>query len=525
MMNQATHITSPEDQRTKWSRWRKIRQIMQILALLLFLYLLLESWSAGEATSQTGLFFRLNPLTALTAMLAGRAWIPKMGWALITVFATLLLGRVWCGWLCPLGTTLEWIRFPKAYQRSSKISPRWRSIKYILLLLTLGMALFGSLGLLIIDPITIITRATTTGILPALNYGVTQLEFSLYQYPIFQPAINWIESTLRGVVLPSIQSAFSQNIAIFSLFAGVIALNTLADRFWCRYLCPLGGLLGWLSKISLFRPLIGNKCTHCEHCLSECQLEAIQVQSGDEIQPHQIIPSECTLCMDCLATCPESSISFRWQTHPVLAKQYDPDRRQALVSLGVGAASALLLSTNASAKNPHPRLIRPPGVDDEDEFLSKCIHCSECMQVCATAGLQPAVFEAGLEGLWTPALVPRLGPCDYSCTACGQACPTGAIPLLDLETKREQVIGMAVLDRNRCLPWAYATHCIVCEEMCPVPDKAVRLEDVTVIDEWGGEVYLQQPYVVQDLCIGCGICEYNCPMEAQSAIQVQRKSF
>ncbi|MBC8503847.1 MAG: 4Fe-4S dicluster domain-containing protein, partial [Chloroflexi bacterium] len=170
------------------------------------------------------------------------------------------------------------------------------------------------------------------------------------------------------------------------------------------------------------------------------------------------------------------------------------------------------------------RLIRPPGVEDEDDFLSKCIHCSECMQVCATTGLQPTLLEAGLEGLWTPNLVPRLGPCDYSCTACGEVCPSGAIPLLDLETKRKQVMGLAVLDQNRCLPWAYATHCIVCEEMCPVPDKAVRVEEVAVIDELGGEVYLQQPYVVRDLCIGCGICEYNCPMEAQSAIQVQRRS-
>jgi len=514
--------TLSTDHYRKWNRWRRIRQVVQILTLLLFLYLLVVNWSAGEASSQSGLFFRLNPLTALTAMIAGRTWIPKMGWALITLGVTLLLGRVWCGWICPLGTTLEWVRFSGAYQRSSKISPRWRSVKYILLLLTLGTALLGSLTLLILDPITIITRATTTGILPALNSGITRLEFALYKFPLFQPAINWIESTLRGTVLPSIQSAYSQNLILFALFAGVLALNALADRFWCRYLCPLGGLLGWLSKISLFRPLIRPQCNHCDHCISECQMEAIQAHSGNEIQPHEIIPSECTLCMDCLADCPDSSIAIRWQAHPVLAKEYDPSRRQALVSLGMGAAGALMMSTNALTKSPSPRLIRPPGVEDEDEFLSKCIHCSECMQVCVTTGLQPSLLEAGLEGLWTPTLVPRLGPCDYSCTACGQICPSGAIPLLDLETKRQQVIGLAVLDRDRCLPWAYATHCIVCEEMCPVPDKAVRVEEVTVIDEWGGEVFLQQPYVIADLCIGCGICEYHCPMEAQAAIQVQR---
>jgi translation initiation factor RLI1 len=94
---------------------------------------------------------------------------------------------------------------------------------------------------------------------------------------------------------------------------------------------------------------------------------------------------------------------------------------------------------------------------------------------------------------------------------------------LDLETKRQEVIGMAVIDRSRCLPWAYATPCIVCEEMCPIPDKAIRVEEVTVIDESGEEIVLQRPYVLRDLCIGCGICEYHCPMEAQSAVQVQRR--
>jgi len=500
-----------------------LRQIVQILALLLFFYLLIVNWRAGAASAQSGIFFRLNPLTALTAMLASRAWIPKLGWALITVMATLLLGRVWCGWLCPQGTILEWIRFPGAYQRSNRIAPRWRSVKYLLLLVILGMALMGSMTLLLFDPITILTRFTSTSLFPAFNDGITQLEFALYRYPLFQPPINWIESNLRGVVLPSVQSAFRQSVPILALFAGILALNALADRFWCRYLCPLGGMLGLLSKISLFRPFITTQCNHCDHCLSECKLEAIQAHDGSDIAPHEIIISECTMCIDCLASCPESGITFRGQTQPVYSQDFDPDRRQALLSLGAGAVGALLIGTDAATKSPSPSLIRPPGVEDEDDFLAHCIRCSECMQVCATSGLQPTLFEAGLEGLWTPTLVPRLGPCDYSCTACGEVCPSGAIPLLDLETKRQQIIGLAVLDRNRCLPWAYATHCIVCEEMCPVPDKAVRLEEVTVIDPWGYEVIVQQPFVVRDLCTGCGICEFHCPMEAQSAIQVQRR--
>jgi ferredoxin len=193
-----------------------------------------------------------------------------------------------------------------------------------------------------------------------------------------------------------------------------------------------------------------------------------------------------------------------------------------LASLALGAAGASVLKTSSAARQPHPHLIRPPGVRDERAFLAACVRCSHCMKVCPTAGLQPLVLEAGLEGLWTPRLAPRLGYCDYSCHACGQVCPSGAIPPLTLEAKRASVMGLAAIDRNRCLPWAYDTPCIVCEEMCPVPEKAIRLHEVEVVDERGAVVHLQQPYVLQELCIGCGICEFQCPMQGQAAIQVYR---
>jgi NAD-dependent dihydropyrimidine dehydrogenase PreA subunit len=116
----------------------------------------------------------------------------------------------------------------------------------------------------------------------------------------------------------------------------------------------------------------------------------------------------------------------------------------------------------------------------------------------------------------------RLGACNYGCTACGQVCPSGAIPLLSLEEKRETVIGVAAIDRNRCLPWAYNKMCIVCEEMCPRPSKAIRLEEVQITTADGLQQTLQRPYVDRDVCIGCGICENQCPLEGESAIRVYR---
>jgi NAD-dependent dihydropyrimidine dehydrogenase PreA subunit len=128
--------------------------------------------------------------------------------------------------------------------------------------------------------------------------------------------------------------------------------------------------------------------------------------------------------------------------------------------------------------------------------------------------------QAGWEGIWTPVLVPRLGYCDYSCNACGQICPVQAIPPLDLNTKRAQVVGHAYIDQNRCIAWADYQTCLVCEEMCPVPDKAIKLHEVQTRNGAGQSVTVKQPHVVRELCVGCGICEFKCPVSGAAAIRV-----
>jgi MauM/NapG family ferredoxin protein len=268
----------------------------------------------------------------------------------------------------------------------------------------------------------------------------------------------------------------------------------------------------------LARPVIGDACNRCGRCTTLCPVDAIEADDG-----HGIIPAECTVCLDCLAACPQEGIDFRWRWQPDPTRATDPTRRQVLGALGLGAVGVALLRTEVRSRQPSLRLIRPPGVGGEGEFLSRCLRCGQCMRICPTAGLQPALTEAGVEGLWTPLLVPRLGYCDYGCNACGRVCPSGAIPPLALEQKRQAVMGLAVLDRNRCLPWTHGTPCIVCEEMCPIPDKAIRLDEATTTDDQGELVIVQRPHVLADRCIGCGICEAQCPVSAEAAIRIYRR--
>lgn len=137
------------------------------------------------------------------------------------------------------------------------------------------------------------------------------------------------------------------------------------------------------------------------------------------------------------------------------------------------------------------------------------------MKVCITNGLQPDIFESGLTGIWTPKLVPEIGYCEYNCTLCGEVCPTGAIPKLPVEVKRKVKLGIAKIDQSLCWPWAEAKECIVCEEHCPIPDKAILLKEEKI-----GTQKILKPYVDEKLCTGCGICQTKCPVIPVRAIRV-----
>lgn len=494
--------------------WHWLRWSTQVLALVLFLYLLLGTRRESATVLPHDLFFRLDPLAGISAMLASRAWLASLALSGVVLVMAVVAGRAWCGWLCPLGTILDWTPARRPAGKGFPVAAYWREVKHFVLFIVLFAAVLGSLTLLILDPITLLFRTVAAFLLPAFSLVVTQIETWLYGIIPLRSAIEWVDAVLRPSVLTE-QPFFWPNLAVGAVFASVLALNAVEARFWCRYLCPLGALLGLVSKVAQVRHEVDEaKCTACRRCAALCPTGAIEPE-----RRFMASPVECTVCLDCLEVCPTHAITFRGQWGWLTQQHYDPSRRQFLFSLSAGVVGALLLRTASLFHQPNPGFVRPPGTSDE-RLLSSCLRCGECVRVCPTGGLQPASSASGWEGLWTPALVPRLGYCDYSCHSCGQVCPTGAIPELSLADKREQIIGVASIDKERCIPWAEGRDCVVCEEMCPVSQKAILLKEETVVNFRGERTTVLCPRVRTNLCIGCGICEYQCPVAGEAAIRI-----
>jgi ferredoxin len=191
-------------------------------------------------------------------------------------------------------------------------------------------------------------------------------------------------------------------------------------------------------------------------------------------------------------------------------------RAQFLLLLGGTAAAAAGCRPGRVAGGGSVAVLRPPAALPEPEFVQRCVRCGNCMKVCLTNVLQPAVLESGWTGIWTPRLVPELGYCEHQCTLCGQVCPTGAIPPLTVEQKVITRIGLAVVHREICIPWASNDSCQVCEEHCPVSHKAIKVESFRTP---AGKL-IGRPVVDPQMCVGCAICENKCPVRPRRAITV-----
>ena len=480
-----------------------VRRISQVFFVSLFLWFCLVT-TLGTAWWQlrgwpVNWLMQLDPLVALSTLLSTRTLYRGLLWALLTVVLTLAFGRVFCGWLCPLGTLQQAVGY--LAQRRRKRSERLRlngyhpaqNLKYLVLAAVLGMSAWGlvggpaSLQNGLLDPLPLLHRTVNVVLLPLVA--------------LLHPGGPLADRGYEGAWLIGLMG-----VAILGLAARV-------PRFYCRFICPLGALLGLLSRWSIWH--IGKSastCSACQRCGKDCE--------GACSPDDKIRVPECLMCMNCFHTCGEDVLGFR--AVPSAAGEYrspEVSRRGFLMALGTGAVSIPAVRLNrALGANGNPHLLRPPGALAEADFLARCIKCGQCMKVCPTNIIQPAWGQGGWEGLWSPVLNYRIGSsgCELNCVACGQVCPTAALRPLDVSEKRglgEHAgagpvrMGLAFVDRSRCLPWAFDRPCIVCQEVCPVSPKAIQVKE-------------QKPHVDAERCIGCGVCEHECPVSGLRAIRV-----
>ena len=559
-----------------------VRRVTQVFFLLLFLWFCVVS-TVGEGWHQLrgwpiNWFLQLDPLVALGTVLTTNRFYAGLIWALVTIALTILLGRFFCGWVCPFGSLHQFVGW--AGRRGRKHAERvalnqYRGaqvLKYYLLAALLSAAAGGLFA----------ASSLQTGLLDPI--------------PLLHRSVNLVLLSAVGAAGGSTRVCVAGWTIALLLFAAVL-LNLWIPRFYCRFVCPLGALFGLLARWTPWR--VGKRqgeCTQCELCENNCE--------GACDPFGKIRTSECLLCMNCLKACRQAQMTYGPQ-RSAAGEVESPGvtRRGFFVAVFAGVASvpAIRLAGNLD-QNWNSGVVRPPGALSEKEFLDRCIKCGQCMRVCPTNVIQPALLEAGLEGLWTPVLNFRAGTsgCQLNCIACGNVCPTAAIRPLSLDEKLGRGefasagpirLGAAFVDRGRCLPWAMDVPCIVCQENCPVSPKAIFLrEEFQIIDDgtrtvrsssstsvsldgapwrtgklatgdyfirpesapekerrriaensadsitidssasWAEspaagahaviEVRLQKPVIDPDRCIGCGVCQHECPVSGLRAIRV-----
>ncbi len=494
-------------------RGRSLRHVAQLLSLSLFLLLFLAAYHP-VAGFPVDLFLRADPLIAIATSISSRQLVTAIFWAVPLIVLALVTGRAFCGWLCPLGALLDLEN--RLIRRGKAVARKWpclRTVKYVVLSLLLGSSLAGATALLALDPMSLLTRSLATALWPLLDLGLRFVQQTLYEAELAPDLWVAIDTNLRGKLLPLEAYEFGQLMPVLILAVLVFALTILAPRFWCRYICPLGATLSLLGMKAPVQRRLNSKCIHCGRCVRVCPTAAINTDD------HRSQNSECTLCLNCADVCPADAITFTRTSDHV--RPLSASRRQLLVAAAaglVGVGTVAIMPGRPSTVPGQVAFVRPPGAGEQ--FLQRCVRCGECVKVCPTGGLHQLGTQAGGQGIWTPALISRSGYCDYNCTDCGSVCPSNAITALPLSTKRLTVIGQAHVDQQRCLPYAEGTACIVCEEMCPLPDKAIKLTVGEVRRADGSVVAMQLPEVLPALCIGCGLCEFHCPVEGRAAIEV-----
>ena len=487
---------------------RRIRLIVALVFFILITLLFLDF--TGTLHGWFGWLAKIQFLPAVLAL--------NVGVILLWVVLTLVFGRVYCSVICPLGVfqdVVSWFsgrRKKKKYRFSYSPAVSW--LRY------------GVLGLFIIAMIAGIGSVVAL-LAPYSSYGriVSNL---------FAPVYQWGNNVLAYFAERSDSYAFYEtsvwlkSLPTFIIAAGTfVVLVVLAwrnGRTYCNTICPVGTVLGFFSRYSLFRPEIdAEKCTNCSLCSRKCKAACINYKD------HRIDYSRCVTCMDCIDSCKHGAISYKYRFGKKEIKETSETgntnnaRRSFLTGMGLVLVSSAVKAQEKKVdgglavildKKVPARMtpLVPPGAKGLRNMRTHCTGCQLCVSVCPNQVLRPSTK---LETLMQPEMSYERGYCRPECTKCSEVCPAGAILKLTPADKSATQIGHAVWVEKNCVPLRDGVACGNCARHCPVGAISMVASDPDNANS------LKIPVVNTERCIGCGACENLCPARPFSAIYVE----
>jgi ferredoxin-type protein NapF len=423
---------------------------------------------------------------------------------------TILSGRTYCSFVCPLGILQDVFsrtggRVKKRFRRFGFRKPQ-TILRYAILGLVLIVTfIWGTFLLTLLDPYSIFGRLMTYFVKPVVLIVNNFLSGILGRFDIYALAnMPQVKFPLVVYIVP----------VVFLLLTGI--LSFIKGRLFCNAVCPVGTFLGLISKISIFRIRFDElKCTRCGKCSLACKSSCIDFLNKD------IDVSRCVDCFNCLKSCPEKALSYGLVSVRKKENEIDVERRKViagsvLLFLGLSNSSSGQIVTApkptkaSTVREDRKYPVCPPGSTGIENFTGKCTACSLCISACPNNVLIPSVKEYGLSGIMQPRLDFHKGFCTYECIKCLEICPTGALMPLVTEAKKLTQIGKAVFIKDNCIVKTEKTACGACSESCPT--KAVHMIPF--------EGKLVIPETKDELCIGCGHCEFACPTTPYKAIFV-----
>ena len=487
---------------------RRIRLIVALVFFILITLLFLDF--TGTLHAWFGWLAKMQFLPAVLAL--------NVGVILLWVVLTLVFGRVYCSVICPLGVfqdVVSWFsgrRKKKKYRFSYSPAVSW--LRY------------GMLGVFIIAMIAGIGSVVAL-LAPYSSYGRIVLN-------LFAPVYQWGNNVLAYFAERSDSYAFYEtSIWLKSLPTFIIAAVTFVvlvvlawrnGRTYCNTICPVGTVLGFFSRYSLFRPEIdAEKCTNCSLCSRKCKAACINYKD------HRIDYSRCVICMDCMDSCKHGGISYKYRFGKKEIKETSETgntnnaRRSFLTGMGLVLVSsavkaqekkvdgglAVILDKKVPARTTP---LVPPGAKGLRNMRTRCTGCQLCVSVCPNQVLRPSTK---LETLMQPEMSYERGYCRPECTKCSEVCPAGAILKLTPADKSATQIGHAVWVEKNCVPLRDKVACGNCARHCPTGAITMVPSDADDADS------LKIPVVNVERCIGCGACENLCPARPFSAIYVE----